>query len=168
MARCGQPHHHTPGARRVLSLLIPQSNQIVSHNIRASVPSIVLSVTPGIYSTLLTRWSGPLNPFPSDTSHHVLVYCGTSHRCFPKFRAGVPRTIPSVLVYHIPSQVVSWGTVYHPKSRARISCTIKNSELGYFVPSQGIYWYILGQIRGRGPGFGLLGRYHLSGFQPRS
>jgi len=34
---------------------------------------------------------------------YVLIYCGASHRCCPKFRAGLPYTIPSVLVYYVPS-----------------------------------------------------------------
>ena len=38
---------------------------------------------------------------------HVLVYCGISHPCCPKFRAGVPCTILSVLVYHVLSQITS-------------------------------------------------------------
>jgi len=72
----------------------------------------------------------------SKASHHVLVYCGTYHQCCPKFRAGVPCTIPSVLGYHVPSQ---------------------NSGMGYFVPSQGMYWYVLRKIRDSGPEFRPLG-----------
>ena len=33
--------------------------------------------------------------------------------------------------------------MYHPIFQARIPCTILNSKLGYRVPSQGMYWYIL-------------------------
>ena len=41
------------------------------------------------------------------------------------------------------SQVSGWGTMYYLIS-ASMSCTIQSS-LGYCVPSQGMYWYILGQ-----------------------
>jgi len=39
------------------------------------------------------------------------------------------------------SQVSGWGTMYYLIS-ASMSCTIQSS-LGYCVPSQGMYWYIL-------------------------
>jgi hypothetical protein len=37
--------------------------------------------------------------------------------------------------------------MYHPIGTS-ISYTIPNSELGYHVPSQGMYWYILSQNSG--------------------
>jgi len=87
------------------------------------------------------------------------------------YTVGYPiRAVPNFeLGYHVPSYRC-WYIMYYPKLRARISCTIINSELGYFVPSQGMYWYILGQIRDRGPGFGPLAhcRLLISSFQPRS
>ena len=41
-----------------------------------------------------------------------------------------------------------WYIIYYPKFRARISCTIPDSELWYCVLSQGMYWYILCQNLG--------------------
>ena len=66
------------------------------------------------------------------------------------------------------SQISSWGTMYYPID-AGILCTIPNSELGYCVPSQGMYWYILGQNLGplsRIPAIRAMSS--LSSFQPRS
>jgi len=57
-------------------------------------------------------------------------------------------TIPNFkLGYDVPSQI-----------RAGIPCIIPEFELEYCVLSQGMYWYILAQIRDRGPGFGPLGQ----------
>jgi hypothetical protein len=59
--------------------------------------------------------------------------------------------------WYIPSHpIIYWYTVGHPIG-AGISCTIPNSELGYCVPSQDKYWYILAKIWDGGPKFGLLG-----------
>ena len=54
--------------------------------------------------------------------------------------AGILYTIPKLeLEYHIPSQIPSWNIIYPPKIR------------GHYVPSQGMYWYILGQNLGPWP-----------------
>ena len=49
--------------------------------------------------------------------------------------------------YILSHPIIYWRTMGHPIG-AGISCTILNFELGYYVPSQGMYYYILGQNSG--------------------
>lgn len=69
--------------------------------------------------------------------------------------------VPSFgLGYYLPPYRC-WYIIYHPKLQAGVLCTIPNSELGYFVPSQGMYWDILAKIWDCGPGLGPLGHCRL-------
>jgi hypothetical protein len=57
----------------------------------------------------------------SETSHYILVSSGTSYWC--------------------------WILCTIPSGAGILLCTIPNFELGYYVPSQGMHWYILAKIR---------------------
>jgi hypothetical protein len=92
----------------------------------------------------VTRFSGSAwcQSFPPSPSNH-----GQEIESIQVLQAGISRGMYWYILRH---PIMYWYTMGHPIS-ASISCTIPKSELGYYIPPQSIYWYILGQNSGPRP-----------------